>query len=359
MAKSPPPELSELVLSEREQRVLEAIVAEHIKGGEPVGSRALAEGLDVSSATVRNVMAELHEAGLIAKPHASSGRVPTDAGFRFYVDSLLRIAEPPDRARAEIKSHVRGAPTVDRALEEAGRVLARLSQKACLVRAPSPRAVRLKQIELVRLRDDACLVILVTSDGSVQNRVVELREPGALTGVDRLPDPAELMRMSHWLTERVDGKTLAEARPALAAEIAADREELDRLEKAALALGANAVGSAQEGGRVVVEGERHLLEGGGVDVERMHALMGVLEENERLLQLLDRADDAPGVRIFIGEENPLRELAGMSVVTSSYGNDVEVFGALGVIGPTRMDYARVVPLVELTARAISTLLRDG
>jgi heat-inducible transcriptional repressor len=351
------PDVAGVALSERERSVLEAIVAEHIRGGEPVGSKGLAEGLQVSSATVRNVMSVLHDAGLIAKPHASAGRIPTDAGFRFYVDSLLRLDEPTDRARAEIAALVAEAPTVERALEEAGRVLARLSQKACVVRAPGPRAVKLKQIELVRLRDDACLVILVTADGSVQNRVVELRERG-LVGLTALPDPSALMRMSQWLTHLTEGKTLQEARPALSAEIAQGRAELDRLETAALALGQDAVGAAEDE-RVVVEGERHLLEGGTVDVARMHELMGVLEEKQRLLQLLERADDAPGVRIFIGDENPLRELADMSVVTSSYGSDGEVFGALGVIGPTRMDYARVVPLVQLTARAISTILQDS
>ncbi len=353
------PGLSELVLSEREQRVLEAVVNEHIESSEPVGSLALAERMSLSSATIRNVMSLLGERGFIDKPHASAGRVPTPLGLRYYVDTLLQVNEPPDNAQREIAARVHDAPTLDKAMEEAGRVLARLSRKACLVRAPKPRGVRLRQIDLVRLREDALLVILVTTDGSVQNRVLDnAGDRGRAFGA-ALPAQDALSRMGRFLTELVAGRTLAEVRPILERQIEAARQEANRLEEQALRLGRAALD--EDGGAasaVMVEGSRHLLEGdGGKDVRRLADVLLILEERTRLLELLDRADEAPGVRIFIGEENPLKELTDLSVVTSTYGTGADVVGTLGVIGPVHMDYRRVVPLVEFTARMISELLR--
>lgn len=350
-------------LSDREARVLAAIVQSHIDSPEPIGSKTLVEksGLDVSPATIRNVMAQLHERGLIAKPHTSAGRVPTTAGFRYFVDSLLQLKEPPPQMRDEIAARLQDAGSVERALEEAGRVLSRLSQKACVVRAPRTEVARLKQIDFVRLRDDAVLVILVTAEGIVQNRLIELA-PEGLVGAEtpRLPDADELARVARYLTERAGGRTLDEVRTLLEAEKKAAEDELDDLKRAAVRLGQAALdgdrGSAPPPG-VVVEGERHLLDPSDPkSLERMKELLSVLEEKDRLVGLLDAAADAPGIRVFIGEENPLRELAEMSVITASYGDGVRVFGTLGVIGPTRMDYARVVPLVELTARMVSRLL---
>jgi heat-inducible transcriptional repressor len=357
VSSRPNTRLEELLLSEREQRVLEAVVNAHIDSREPVGSKTLAQLMPLSPASIRNVMAALHERGLINKPHASAGRIPTSAGLRYYVDMLLKMQPAPGEAELAMR-RVADAGSVDRGMEEAGRVLSRLSQKACLIRAPRPRAVRLRQIELLRLRDDALLVILVTADGSVQNRLVEIGPVGG----ERLvkgPLPAEvtLERMSRYLSERVAGKTLAELRPLLEAEIASAREEAGALEQEALRLGRAAMGELPPPDAVVIEGQRHLVAGSSSqDPSRLSGVFSVLEERTRLLELLDRAEEAPGVRIFIGEENPLLELADLSVVTSTYGADEEVFGTLGVIGPVHMDYARVVPLVELAARAISQLL---
>lgn len=357
MATSRDPALSGLVLSEREQRVLEAVVNEHIESSEPVGSLALADRMALSSATIRNVMGVLGEHGLIDKPHASAGRVPTARGLRYYVDTMLQWREPEDAEQREIAARLQEARTLDKAMEEAGRVLARLSQKACLVRAPKPRAVRLRQIELVRLRDDALLVILVTMDGSVQNRVLAPEARSLSLPPAPLPDEDALGRMSRYLNELVAGRTLAEARALLEREIAAAQEEHKRLEEEALRLGSAAIASDGEAhSAVMVEGSRHLLEGSdGKDVRRLAEVLSVLEERTRLLELLDRADEAPGVRIFIGDENPLKELADLSVVTSTYGAGEEVLGTLGVIGPVHMDYRRVVPLVEFTARMVSDL----
>lgn len=358
MATMRDPALTGLLLSEREQRVLEAVVNEHIESSEPVGSLALAERMALSSATIRNVMGVLGERGLIDKPHASAGRVPTSLGLRYYVDTMLRWKEPGDDEQREIAARLHEAPTLDKAMEEAGRVLARLSQKACLVRAPKPRAVRLRQMELVRLRDDALLVILVTVDGSVHNRVIAADGTGLSVG--NLPDEGSLARMSRYLSELVAGRTLPEVRAVIEQEIANAREE-QRLEEEALRLGSAAIAGGEEpASAVMVEGSRHLLEGkDNKDVRRLAEVLSVLEERTRLLALLDRADEAPGVRIFIGDENPLKELADLSVVTSTYGAGQEVLGTLGVIGPVHMDYRRVVPLVEFTARMVSELLRGG
>lgn len=353
------PALTGLVLSEREQRVLEAVVNEHIESSEPVGSLALAERMALSSATIRSVMGVLGERGLIDKPHASAGRVPTPLGLRYYVDTMLQWKEPADAEQREITARLQEAPNLDRAMEEAGRVLARLSQKACLVRAPKPRAVRLRQIELVRLRDDALLVILVTTDGSVHNRVIAPSPDRGGLAATALPDEDSLARMSRYLSDVVAGRTLAEVRPILEREIVAAREEQKRLEEEALRLGSAAIADDEaQAGAVMVEGSRHLLEGReSKDVRRLAEVLSVLEERTRLLELLDRADEAPGVRIFIGDENPLKELADLSVVTSTYGAGEEVLGTLGVLGPVHMDYRRVVPLVEFTARMVSELLR--
>lgn len=349
-------DLERLALNARERQVLQAIVQQHIAAGEPIGSKVLASELEVSSATVRNVMAALHERGLISKAHASAGRVPTDAGFRFYVDALLHLRAPSDRARAEIAQRVGEASNVEQAVAEAGKVLARLSQKACLVRAPGPEAVRIRQLELVRLRDDACLAVLVTTDGGVLNRLIELKRDDGLAGVERLPDSDALTRMARYLTSLIDGSTLSEARPVLRREVTRARDDLTAAQQAALQLGEAAIADVDADERLVVEGERHLLKGPDVDVDRVEQLMRVLDEKTRVLELLERAEQAPGIRIFIGEESELHELADMTVVTSSYGTDQEVFGTLGVIGPVRMDYDRVVPLVELTARMISEVL---
>ncbi|MFZ9885887.1 MAG: heat-inducible transcriptional repressor HrcA [Myxococcota bacterium] len=360
MSSFPPPRADGPALTAREQRVLEAVIHEHLDRSEPVGSGALAQRLALSSASIRAVMGLLGERGLIDKPHASAGRVPTSLGLRFYVDSLLKLNAPPADLCREIAQRVQEAPTVDKAVEEAGRVLARLSQKACLVRAPRPEGVRLRHLELVRVRDDALLVILVTQDGSVQNRLVEMTER-RLGGPERpLPDDGELLRMGRYLSGLVAGKSLAEVRSLLEREVRAAHAERVQLERDAIALGravlAHEDRAASEA--VLVEGQRHLLaDAAAKDVGRLQEVLALLEEREKLLALLDHADKAPGVRIFIGDENPLRELAELSVVTSSYGAGGEVFGALGVIGPVHMDYRRVVPLVEFTAQMISDVLR--
>lgn len=349
-----------LQLSERESQVLSAIVECHIESREPVGSKTLAARGDLrcSPATIRNVMSQLHQRGLIAQPHTSAGRVPTHLGLRFFVDCMLQIQLPPAHIQEEIATHVQEAGSVERALDEAGRVLARLSQKACIVGAPRSERIRLKQIDFVRLRNDALLVLLVTSEGFVQNRLLEVDARSPLLTHGQLPDQSELTRMGRYLSDRGEGQTLSELLQQLQVEHAQTSDELDRLRRSAAELGRVALSeTGLDHAGLRVEGERHLLD---VDdpkqSQRMQELLGLLDEKTQLVSLLDRACDAPGIRVFIGEENPLREFADMSVITASYGDGTRALGTLGVIGPTRMDYAKVVPLVEFTAQAVSRLL---
>ena len=345
-------------LTDRERHVLQALVDAHIATAEPVGSRALASirDLGVSSATIRSVMGLLGERGLIHQPHTSAGRIPTDRGYRYYVDTLLRLQLPSEEERKEIMSRIDGAGAIDLAIVEASRVLSKLTHQACVVVAPAPNGVRLKQVEFVRLRDDAILVILVSVEGLVQNRLVEWR--GA---PDKAPPAAELDRMGNYLTTMMAGCTFEEGRDRLAREVESARDDLSLLEASALEVGRVALDirprSAASGPSVHVEGKAHLLEASDpAGLDKMREIFHVLEERTRVKELFDRASSAAGIRIFIGGENQSREFSDLTVVTAPYGQKDGVLGTLGVIGPTRLDYARVVPLVDLTAQLVSRIL---
>lgn len=346
-------------ISERERAILAAVVELHIDSKEPVGSKTLTSSLDlgVSPATVRSIMASLDEKGLIAKPHTSAGRVPTDRGLRFYVDTLLRLEEPPAEATREIQSRVVEARTLDSAMEEAGRVLSRLSRQACLIRAPRPDGTRLKHIELVPLREGSVLAILVSEAGLVQNRLLQLGPElkKRLAGVALLPET--LARMGHYLTDLAQGLTLEQLLVRLRADVQHQEDQVLVLaQQLAEELGQD--GLEPRDLPLLVEGRSHLLQGADpASLEKLRELYAVLEEKEQLVHLLDDAQAAPGVRIFIGQESGLGELAQMSLVTATYGNGTDIFGSVGVLGPMHMDYGRVVPLVSFTAEAVTGLLK--
>ncbi len=327
-------------LSERERQVLQALVDAHIQTAEPVGSKALSQmtEIGVSSATIRNVLAALHEKGLIEQPHTSAGRVPTDRGLRYYVDSLLRLQQPGDDVRGEIAGRIAEAGAADVALREASKVLMRLSRHTTLIVSSRPEHSRLRHVELVRLRDDAVLLILVTAEGKVQNRLLEWR--GDL--IERAPDAPSLERSARRLTELVQGRTLEEAGDVLV-------RDLDALEKRVVRAMA-----AQQEPEVHVEGAAHLLE--DANVERTRELLALLEEGARVKAILEQAARAPGIRIFIGEENPAAALYERGLVTASLGQG-GALGVLGVIGPRHLDYARIVPLVDLTAQVVTKTLQ--
>jgi len=333
-------------LNERERLVLQALVDTHIATSEPVGSKAIAQltDLGVSPATIRNVLSALDERGLIAQPHTSAGRVPTDKGLRYYVDSLLRLQQPSQEERGEIVERI-GDAGVDTAIREATRVLTRLSKHTTIVVAARPESARIKHVELLRLRDDAAVLILVFDDGKVQNRLLEWR--GDLS--DRAPPLSELEEMSRRLRALVDGRTLEEARAMLVGVITQRKDEISAIEQRLLTASAQSLSPT-----VVVEGTAHLLEA-QADVKRTKELLELLEQDERVEQLLARASLAPGIKIFIGEENPASALSERGVVVTGLGQG-GALGVLGVIGPRHLDYGRVVPLVDLTAQVVARAL---
>ena len=368
--RGPPVDAEDEALSERERLVLQGLIDEHIATAEPVGSKsiaavlaerstaALASDIGLSPATIRNVLAALHERGLIEQPHTSAGRVPTDRGLRYYVDSLLKLQQPTADERDEIALRIGEAGGAEHALREATRVLRRLSRHTTIVVAIRVEAGRLKYLELLRLRDDAVLLILITADGKVQNRLLEWRGEPA-------PETAALERAGRRITELVEGRTFDEARAALAQEMQRARSELAQLSAAdvelrLLALSAQGLASSigpSGSADVHVEGIAHLLER-TPSLERTKELLALLEEDDRVQALLEHAGRAPGIKVFIGDENPARALAERGVVTAPLGSDGSL-GVLGVIGPRHLDYNRVVPLVDLTAEVVRRTLQGS
>jgi heat-inducible transcriptional repressor len=336
-------------LSERERQVLQALIDAHIQTSEPVGSKALAqitatslpEG-GVSPATIRNVLAALHDKGFIEQPHTSAGRVPTDRGLRYYVDFLLRYETPAAELRGEISHRIEGAGAVDEALREATKVLTRMSRHTAIVVLPRAEDARLRAVELVRLRDDAALLILVTNEGKVHNRLLEWRGEDLR---ERAPDAATLERLARQITDVAQGKTIEEAREALKERRVRQEDELSALQRVVDGL------TRQDAPEVHVEGASHLLDTAR-SLERARELLALLEEGARVKALLDQAARAPGIRIFIGEENATSALFERGLVTAPIGPK-GALGLLGVIGPRHLDYGRVVPLVDLTARVVS------
>jgi heat-inducible transcriptional repressor len=317
-----------------------------------VGSKAIAQlaPIGLSPATIRNVMGALADKGLIEQPHTSAGRVPTDKGLRYYVDCLLHLQAPSDEEQKEIAARIGEAGDPDAALKEATRVLRRIARHTTVVVTRVEQA-RIKHLELLRLRDDAVLLIVVTAEGKVQNRLLEWR--GDLAS--RAPDVEALERAGRRITALVEDKTFDEAREALAREIDARAGELAALERRLLSLSAEGLAKAPEGKGVHVEGTAHLLEE-QASIERTKELLALLEEDRRVQTLLEQAARAPGVNIFIGEENPAQALAERGIVAAPLGPG-GALGVLGVIGPRHLDYNRVVPLVDLTAEVVRRTLK--
>ena len=337
-------------LDERARRILASIVRDHIEVGEPVGSHAIARRpeVDCSSATVRAVMADLEALGYLEKPHTSAGRVPTAHGYRYYVDVLLHLTPPLAAERELIERRAQDAASqVDGLLVEASRILHRLTRHAGVVASPRPQGERLRRIEFVKLREGRILAVLVSASGRVQNRLLTMPSPP--------PSESELIEAQNYLNSLLGELTLEEARARLLSERDAQRNELSHLRERALLLGAAAVQLEQPA--LHLEGQASFLEDPALaqDVSKMRALFRALEEKDRLLHVLDRTLAAQELTIFIGKESGISGPE-LSVVAAPYRRAGEIVGALGVIGPTRMDYSRVIPLVEFTARAIGLAL---
>jgi len=341
-------------LSEREQVLLKVLVGSYIRDGQPVGSRALTResGLALSSATIRNIVADLEQLGFVSSPHTSAGRIPTDKGYRFFVDSLLKARSTieDDPVFAELRRQLDAARDDPKALvAAASQLLSNVTRLAGVVTLPRTQQASITQIEFVGLSDNRALVILVFNDREVQNRIIHL---------ERYHGSDELRRAANFLTERCRGKTLQQVRAEILKEMQEARETMNALMKDAINV-AERVFSADEPNRMdyVMAGETNLMGAGELSsVDKLRRLFEAFNEKRDILNLLDNSLRADGVQIFIGQESGYRILDDVSMVTAPYSADNEVVGVIGVIGPTRMAYERVIPIVDVTAKILGAAL---
>ena len=341
-------------LSERSRTILRQIVESYLETGEPVGSRNLSRVLPMtlSPASIRNVMSDLEQLGLIAAPHTSAGRFPTQLGLRLFVDGLLEVGDLTVKERRQIESQISGrrASSIDDVLHEAGELISGLSHCAGVVLAEQ-QVARLKHIEFVLLEPGKALVVLVGEDQAVENRIIPVPQG--------LP-PSALTEAANYLNTRVRGATIAEARATIEKELQSSKAELDELTKKVIQAGlAEWSGSLDDRKSLIVRGQANLLKDVTAqdDLERIRRLFDDLERKRDLVQLLGSSENADGVRIFIGSENKLFSLSGSSLIVAPFHDDKrKIVGVLGVIGPTRINYARIIPMVDYTAKLVSRLL---
>ena len=333
-------------LDARAQTLLKTLVERYIADGQPVGSRTLSRysGLDLSPATIRNVMADLEEMGLIASPHTSAGRVPTPRGYRLFVDTLLTV-RPLEVDRAEIQDRLQ-ADEPQRVLSAAASLLSSLSHFAGVVMVPR-RASLFRQVEFLRLSDRRILLIIVTPEGDVQNRILH---------TERDYTPSQLVEAANYLNSRFAGLDLETIQARLGDEVASLRDDITSLMTRAVEASSRAL--TEEAEPVVISGERNLVGVAGLseNIGRLRELFDLFEQKTRLVQLLDASSHAHGVQIFIGGESSLVPMEELSVVVAPYESDGRIVGTLGVIGPTRMAYERVIPIVDITAKLVSSAL---
>jgi heat-inducible transcriptional repressor len=338
----------------RNRKILFAVVTEFIASGDAVGSRTLARryGLDLSAATIRNVLSDLEEGGYLKQPHTSAGRIPTDRALRLFIDTLMevRAVAPADQARMGARFAEIYARASD-PLREAGRYLSELSGAAAVVAAPRRELRSLQQLRFIPTRPGQLLAVLVFSDGTVENRFVSVEAP--------LSD-SELTRIHNVLADVIEGRSLGEVRDLFARRLADERVAVDALRRRAFELGSRAMPDVQSRGELVIEGQARLIDlPEYADVDRLKRLMLALEEREELVCLLDRTLAAGSAKVFVGSETG--DLGGgeLSLVVAPYADGGRPAGTVGVIGPTRMDYAKVMPLVDATATAMSEALSRG
>ncbi len=348
-------QLSLAQLNERSREIFRQIVESYLATGEPVGSRNLSRILPMtlSPASVRNVMSDLEQLGLVYAPHTSAGRLPTEIGLRFFVDALMQIGDLTENDRNAIEAQVAGAgqsKPLEAVLTEASGLLSGLSRAAGVVLTAKSNQ-RLKHVEFVRLEPEQALVVLVAEDGQIENRVLDI--PVGLPA-------SALTEAANFLNSRIRGRTLAEVRAEIAQRVSEGQAELDELTTKIVAAGlASWSGGERDERKLIVRGQAHLLEDLKVlaDLERVRLLFDDLETRREVVDLLGRAEQAEGVRIFIGSENKLFSLSGSSTIVAPYHDaSGEIVGVLGVIGPTRLNYARIIPMVDYTAKVVSKLL---
>jgi heat-inducible transcriptional repressor len=336
------------MLEKRAQILLKTLIERYITEGQPVGSRTLSRyaGLDLSPATIRNVMADLEEMGLIASPHTSAGRVPTPLGYRFFVDTLLVVKQLESEEIHQLEDQLH-PDNPQRVIHAASQLLSQLTHFAGIVMTPRRRALAFRQIEFLRLSEKRILLIVVTPEGDVQNRMLF---------TERDYTPAELVAAANYLNQNYSGQSLEDARQRLHQELRELREDMIVLMSAALEASSEAV--AESSKQYVISGERNLLAVRDLsqDMTRLRQLFELFEQKTSLMQILDLSLRGEGVQIFIGGESGVAAPDDVSVVTSPYTVDGEVVGTVGVIGPTRMAYDRVVPIVDVTAKLLSSAL---
>src|SRR5579883_1162364 len=346
-------------LSERAQHLLRILIESYIRDGQPVGSRSLSResGLQLSSATIRNVMADLEELGFVASPHTSAGRIPTDKGYRFFVDTLLQVQPVEEAAAAEIRRQLEGRP-LEAARESSKDLIATVSQLlssvtrlAGVVTLPRAAEASITQIEFVGLSENRVLVVLVYGEREVQNRIIQL---------ERYYSPDELKRASNFLNEKFRGRTLPQVRQEILAELSETREHLNRVMLDAITVAQHVFeGDGEPPLDYVIAGETNLM---GVaelsSVEKLRRLFEAFNEKHAFLHLLDQSLKAQGIQIFIGHESGYQILDDCSVVTAPYALGEQNVGVLGVIGPTRMAYERVIPIVDVTAKLLGAALNS-
>jgi heat-inducible transcriptional repressor len=354
------PDSNDDLLSERAQLLLRLLVGQYIRDGQPVGSRTLSKelSLNLSSATIRNVMADLEEQGFVTSPHTSAGRIPTDRGYRFFVDTLLKAQQPLHYdAMAEMQRNLSDqmaqAGDPKSVVAAASKMLSSVTQLAGLVTVPRPAQAAITHMEFVSLSDNRVLAILVVNGREVQNRVVQL---------DRHYSPDELKRASNFLNQEFVGRELSQVREHLLRQLQETRENLNQLMLDAIHLAQHVMAPTDEINRVeyVMAGETNLMSFAELsNVEKLKRLFDAFNQQRDILHLLDQSLHADGVQIFIGQESGYTILDDCSVVTAPYTRDKEVVGVLGVIGPTRMAYERVIPIVDITAKLLSSALNSG
>ena len=334
------------MLDKRAQILLKTLIERYIAEGQPIGSRTLSKysGLDLSPATIRNVMADLEELGFISSPHTSAGRVPTPLGYRFFVDTLLVIKPLESNALLRIEGELH-PDNPQRVIQAASQLLSQLTQFAGVVMTPR-RAITFKHIEFLKLSEKRILLIVVTPEGDVQNRIL-------FTGVDYRP--SELIEAANYINQKYSGQSFEDARVRLQGELREVREDMTRLMNAALDAGS---ALAEGGEQYVISGERNLFAVRDLsqDMGRLKQLLELFEHRTSLIKILDLALRGQGVQIFIGGESGVAAPDDVSIVTSPYRVDGEVVGTVGVIGPTRMAYERVVPIVDVTAKLLTSAL---
>ena len=333
-------------LSRRAQKILHAVVTEYLSVGDAVGSRTVTRrhDLGLSPATVRNVMADLEEMGLLEQRHTSAGRVPTPTGLRLFIDSMLKVRGLTPKEKDDIRERI-VAVSPDEVVQRASRLLSDLTHHAAVILAPDPTAQRLERIEFVPLRDGKLIAVLVTTDGRIENRLV----------LDDI-DGTRLDRIHNYLNQLLSGMTLDEVRDRVIRELGEDKNRYDEAIAAALRLGHAVFVSPERSQDVLVAGQANLVD--ETQPERIRDLLRTLEDKETLIRLLDRTRHAEGLQVFVGAETAMQALSGSSVVAASYGPDETPIGALAVIGPMRMNYGKVMSVVDFTADTVSQLLAE-